>query len=213
MDDQNTPVFCDPLIGPLETIDDRIFTTTVTPVTDGVAHNYTLTITVPANTVTAVVDSKSNEETATLEVRIAPPGVTVPISSIGLSASPGNGQVALRWNAPQNTGGALIVRYEYRWAESGGEFSDWMRVAPAQRSETVPELTNDTEYVFEVRGVNVLGKGSAETAMATPVRNTHTGGGGGGGGGWRPAPNGARCAYKRDGGGHRWGGGADVGGA
>ena len=183
MDDQNTPVFCDPLIGGLETIDDRIFTTTVTPVTDGVAHNYTLTITVPANTVTAVVDSKSNEETATLEVRIAPPGVTVPISSIGLSASPGNGQVALRWNAPQNTGGAPIVRYEYRWAESGGEFSDWMRVAPAQRSETVRELTNGTEYVFEVRGVNALGKGSAETAMATPVRNTHTGGGGGGGGG------------------------------
>ena len=183
MDDQNTPVFCDPLIGGLETIDDRIFTTTVTPVTDGVAHNYTLTITVPANTVTAVVDSKSNEETATLEVRIAPPGVTVPISSIGLSASPGNGQVALRWNAPQNTGGAPIVRYEYRWAESGGEFSDWMRVAPAQRSETVRELTNGTEYVFEVRAVNALGKGSAETAMATPVRNTHTGGGGGGGGG------------------------------
>ena len=91
--------------------------------------------------------------------------------------------MALRWNAPQNTGGAPIVRYEYRWAESGGEFSDWMRVAPAQRSETVRELTNGTEYVFEVRGVNALGKGSAETAMATPVRNTHTGGGGGGGGG------------------------------
>ena len=183
MDDQNTLVFCGPAIGGLETIDDRIFTTTVTPGTEQVANNYTLTITVPANTVTAVVDRKSNEETATLEVRISPPGVTVPISSIRLSASPGNGQVALRWNAPQNTGGAPIVRYEYRWAESGGEFSDWMRVAPAQRSETVRELTNDTEYVFEVRGVNVLGKGSAETAMATPLRNTHTGGGGGGGGG------------------------------
>ena len=181
MDDQNTPVFCGPAIGGLETIDDRIFTTTVTPVTDGVAHNYTLTITVPANTATSVVGNQPNEAAA-LEVRIAPPGVTVPISSIGLSASPGNGQVALRWNAPQNTGGAPIVRYEYRWAESGGEFSDWMRVAPAQRSETVRELTNGTEYVFEVRGVNALGKGSAETAMATPVRNTHTGGGGGGGG-------------------------------
>ena len=182
MDDQNTPVLCGPAIGGLETIDDRIFTTTVTPVTDGVAHNYTLTITVQAITVTSVVGNKPNEAAA-LEVRIAPPGVTVPISSIGLSASPGNGQVALRWNAPQNTGGAPIVRYEYRWAESGGEFSDWMRVAPAQRSETVRELTNGTEYVFEVRGVNALGKGSAETAMATPVRNTHTGGGGGGGGG------------------------------
>ena len=182
MDDQNTPVLCGPSIGGLETIDDRIFTTTVTPVTDGVAHNYTLTITVQAITVTSVVGNKPNEAAA-LEVRIAPPGVTVPISSIGLSASPGNGQVALRWNTPANTGGGPIVRYEYRWKESGGEFSDWRRVAPAQRSETVRELTNGTEYVFEVRGVNALGKGSAETAMATPVRNTHTGGGGGGGGG------------------------------
>ena len=182
MDDQNTLVFCGPAIGGLETIDDRIFTTTVTPGTELVANNYTLTITVPANTATSVVGNQPNEAAA-LEVRIAPPGVTVPISSIGLSASPGNGQVALRWNAPQNTGGAPIVRYEDRWAESGGEFSDWMRVAPAQRSETVRELTNGTEYVFEVRGVNALGKGSAETAMATPLRNTHTGGGGGGGGG------------------------------
>ena len=97
MDDQNTPVLCGPSIGGLETIDDRIFTTTVTPVTDGVAHNYTLTITVQAITVTSVVGNKPNEAAA-LEVRIAPPGVTVPISSIGLSASPGNGQVALRWN-------------------------------------------------------------------------------------------------------------------
>ena len=210
MDDQNTPVLCGPAIGGLETVDDRIFTTSVTPVTDGVANNYTLTITVQAITVTSVVGNKPNEAAA-LEVRIATPGVTVPISSIGLSASPGNGQVALRWNTPANTGGGPIVRYEYRWKDSGGEFSDWMRVAPAQRSETVRELTNGTEYVFEVLGVNALGKGSAETAMATPVRNTHTGGGGGGGG--RPAPNGVGCAHKRGGGGHRWGGGADVGGA
>ena len=190
MDDQNTPVLCGPSIGGLETIDDRIFTTTVTPVTDGVAHNYTLTITVQAITVTSVVGNKPNEAAA-LEVRIAPPGVTVPISSIGLSAIPGNGQVALRWNTQANTGGGPIVRYEYRWKESGREFSDWRRVAPAQRSETVRELTNGTEYVFEVRGVNALGKGSAETAMATPVRNTHTGGGGGGGGGTRQTVPGA----------------------
>ena len=48
--------------------------------------------------------NKPNEEAA-LEVRIAPPGVTVPISSIGLTANPGNGWVALGWNAPENTGG------------------------------------------------------------------------------------------------------------
>ena len=188
MDDQNTPVFCGPAIGGLETVDDRIFTASLTPGTDQVAHNYTLTITVPANAVTSVVDNKLNEAAA-LEVRIAPLGVTAPISTIGLRASPGNGRVTLRWNTPANTGGAPIVRYEYRWKESGGEFSDWISVGSGTRSATAPNLTNGAEYTFEARAVNALGKGSAETAVATPTLVTRpppppvTGGGGGGGGG------------------------------
>ena len=166
-DDQNNPVFCDPGIGRLDTLDDRVFTTMVTPETDRVAHNYTLTLTVSGGAVRSSVGNKPNEE-GTLEVRVAPPGVTVPISSIGLRANSGNGEVTLRWSTPANTGGAAIVRYEYRWGESGGEFGDWMSVAPSARSATVSNLTNGTEYVFEVRGANALGYGSAETAMATP---------------------------------------------
>ena len=167
-DSANNPISCNPTIAALQTTDNRIFTTTVTPQTEEVKNNYTLTITVPANTVISVAGSKPNEA-ATLQVRIAPPGVTVPISSLGLTASPGNGQVTLRWNTPTNTGGAPIVRYEYRWAESGGEFGDWMRVDPSERSATVPNLTNGREYVFEVRGVNALGYGPVETASATPA--------------------------------------------
>ena len=167
-DSANNPISCNPTIAALQTTDDRIFTTTVTPQTEGVNHNYTITITVPANTVISVADSKPNEA-ATLQVRIAPPGVTVPISSIGLTANAGNGQVTLRWSTPDNSGGSAIVRYEYRWAESGGEFGDWMRVDPSERSTTVPNLTNGREYVFEVRGVNALGYGPVETASATPA--------------------------------------------
>ena len=174
-DSANNPVFCNPSFAALQTTDDRIFTTTVTPRTDQVNHNYTLTLTVPAGRVTSAAGNKPNEE-AMFEVRVAPPGVTVPISSIGLTANSGNGQVTLRWNTPTNTGGAPIVRYEYRWAESGGEFGDWMRVDPSERSATVPNLTNGREYVFEVRGVNALGYGPVETASATP----ESGGGGGG---------------------------------
>ena len=166
-DSANNPVFCNPSFAAIQTTDDRIFTTTVTPRTEQVAHNYTLTITVPANTVTSLVGNKPNEAAA-LEVRIAPPGVTVPISSIGLRANSGNGQVTLRWSTPSNSGGAAIVRYEYRWGESGGEFGDWMSVGSSARSATVPNLINGTEYVFEVRPANALGYGSVETAMATP---------------------------------------------
>ena len=177
-DSGNNPVACNPTIAALQTTDNRIFTTTVNPRTERVAHNYTLTLTMSGGAVRSSVENKPNEAT-TLNVRIAPPGVTVPISSLGRTASPGNGQVTLRWNAPQNTGDAPIIRYEYRWRESGGEFGDWMRVDPSERSATVHNLTNGREYVFEVRGVNALGYGPVETATATPE---------GGGGGFPPPP-------------------------
>ena len=167
-DSANNPISCNPTIAAFETTDNRIFTTAVTPRTDQVAHNYTLTLTVPAGRVTSAAGNKPNEQ-ARLEVRVAPPGVTVPISSINLTANSGNGQVTLRWSTPDTSGGSAIVRYEYRWAESGGEFGDWMRVDPSERSAAVPNLTNGREYVFEVRGVNALGYGDVETARATPA--------------------------------------------
>ena len=170
-DSANNPVSCNPTMAAFETTDDRIFTTTVTPRTDQVAHNYTLTFTVPAGRVTSAAGNKPNEE-ATLEVRVAPPGVTVPISSIGLTANPGNSQVTLRWSTPDNSGGSAIVRYEYRWRESVGVFGDWVRVDPSERSATAPNLTNGREYVFQVRGVNALGYGPVETASATPAEAT-----------------------------------------
>ena len=182
MDDPNTPVFCDPVIGGLETIDDRIFTASVTPGTGRVAHNYMLSLTVPAGRVSSLTGNKPNEE-ATLEVRVAPPGVTVPISSLDLTASAGNAEVRLSWRRPANTGGSPIIRYEYRHAAVGEEWGDWENVVTGARGVTVGNLVNDQEYVFEARAVNALGKGPAETAMETPVRSTGNGGGGGGGGG------------------------------
>ena len=166
-DSANNPVSCNPSFAALQTTDDRIFTTTVTPRTEQVAHNYTLTITVRASGVISLGGNKPNEAAA-LDVRTAPPGVTVPISSIGLRASSGNGQVTLRWNAPANNGGAPIVRYEYRFAAAGEDFSVWENVPAGTRRVTVGGLINGTEYVFEVRPANALGYGSVETAMATP---------------------------------------------
>ena len=210
-DENNVEVPCDPpltivdpTIAALQTTDDRIYTTTLSPRTTEVNHNYTLTLTVPAGRAISAAGNKPNEA-ATLDVRIAPPGVTAPISSLRQTPSPGNGQVTLRWNAPANTGGAPIVRYEYRWRESGAaEFGDWVRVAPAARAATVRELTNGREYVFEARGVNALGYGPVETARATPSPppfvppppppptpqppGTPSPGGGGGGGGGRARP-------------------------
>ena len=170
-DDLNNTVFCDVGIGGLETTDDRVFTSTVTPWTDRVAHSYTLTLTVPAGAVRSVAGSKPNEEPEEpLEVRVSPPGAPEPISSIGLGASPGSGSVRLSWRRPSDNGGSAIIRYEYRYAAAGEEFGAWENVAAPAGSVTVGNLVNGREYVFEVRAVNGLGKGEAETVRATPER-------------------------------------------
>ena len=188
VDDQNNTVFCDPGIGALQTTDDRVFTITVTPRTDRVAHSYRLTLTVAGGAVRSSVGSKSSEEPEEpLEVRVAPPGVEEPISSLGLTASGGNGTVRLSWNRPTDNGGSAIIRYEYRYQAVGETWSEWEKVGAGTRGVTVENLINGREYIFEVRAVNALGKGGAETVQATPERRIAPpppprGGGGGGGG-------------------------------
>ena len=169
MDDQNNPVFCDPGIGALETADDRVFTTTVTPGTERVAHNYTLRLTVEEDAVRSSVGSKPNEEPEEpLEVRVATPGGTLEISTISLAASGRSGSVRLSWNRPSDNGGSAIIRYEYRYAATGEAWSEWEKVAGGSRGVTVGNLINGREYIFEVRAVNDLGKGGVETVMAVP---------------------------------------------
>ena len=166
-DSANNPVACNPTMAAFQTTDDRIFTTTVTPRTNQVAHNYTLTLTVPAGRVTSATGNKPNEE-AMLEIRVAPPGVTLPVSTLGLTASADNAEVRLSWNRPSEDGGSAIIRYEYRFAAAGADFSAWENLRAGTRRVTVGGLIDGTEYVFEVRAVNALGKGPAETVSATP---------------------------------------------
>ena len=159
-DSANNPVFCDAGIGGLETTDDRVFTATVTPWTDRVAHSYTLRLTVPGGAVRSSVGSKPNEEPeGPLEVRVSPPGSPEPMSSIALGASPGSGSVRLSWNRPSDNGGSPIIRYEYRYQAVGEAWSEWENVGAGTRRVTVGNLVNGREYVFEVRAVNGLGKG------------------------------------------------------
>ena len=117
------------------------------------------------------VGSKPNEEPEEpLEVRVAPPGVEEPISSIGLGASSGSGSVRLSWNRPTDNGGSAIIRYEVRYQAVGEAWSEWENVGAGSRGVTVGNLINGREYIFEVRAVNALGKGGAETVQATPER-------------------------------------------
>ena len=184
-DDLNNPVFCDPVIGGLETTDDRVFTTTVTPQTDRVAHSYALRLTVGGGAVRSSAGNKPNEEPEDpLEVRVSPPGAPEPISTLSLGANGANGSVRLSWNRPSDNGGSAIIRYEYRYAATGEAWSQWENVGAGSSGVTVGNLINGREYVFEVRSVNALGKGGTETVQATPEQQVTPppppGGGGGG---------------------------------
>ena len=98
-------------------------------------------------------------------------GESAPGAPPSLTASGGDGQIALTWGASDD-GGSAILRYEYRYAESGETWSDWTTVSGAgnARSVTVGGLTNGTLYGFEVRAVNGIGEGETSQATGTPGR-------------------------------------------
>ena len=100
-----------------------------------------------------------------------------------LRATPGNGQVTLRWMAPTETGGALITHYEY---EQDGD-GTWITTGGPATTVTVTGLTNGRTYMFRVRAVNqVVGAGIASDSLSATPRvppDNNNGGGGGGGGG------------------------------
>ncbi len=103
------------------------------------------------------------------EAVVGPPAVVA-----SLTAVPGDGQVVLGWQAPASDGGEPITGYEYRQSADGGTNwqPDWTAIANSDAEttgHTVDGLLNDTQYTFEVRAINNIGKGAVLQATATPV--------------------------------------------
>ena len=96
--------------------------------------------------------------------------VTIPHPPQNFTATPGDGAVTLTWEASPDDGGAAIIRYEYRFAESIPALDDaaWTSAGLAL-SATRGNLTNGTEYFFMIRSVNRIGPGAQIIAQATPM--------------------------------------------
>ncbi|MDE2741119.1 MAG: fibronectin type III domain-containing protein, partial [Gemmatimonadota bacterium] len=100
----------------------------------------------------------------------ATPGGPVPL---WLTASRGDGQVALEWKIPANA--PPIARYEVRQrvSDSGQDWSSWSVVSGGStaRDTTIAGLTNGVTYQFEVQAVNSGGTvvGASHPATATPA--------------------------------------------
>ena len=89
----------------------------------------------------------------------------MPGAPINLVADATDGAVTLTWEAPENDGGSEITDYEHRIDRR----NPWISIGSTQTTHTVTGLVNGTEYVFEVRAVNRIGKSFSSTrAEATP---------------------------------------------
>ncbi|WP_307795321.1 PKD domain-containing protein [Actinacidiphila acididurans] len=133
--------------------------------TDG---TYTATLT--------VTDSSTPAKTASAGVGVtaSPIAGTPPGAPTGLTATAGNGQASLSWQAPASNGGVDITSYRvYRGTSPGSETlltSGGCANPGVTPSCTDTGLTNGQTYYYKVSAVNSLGEGaqSSETSV-TPA--------------------------------------------
>ena len=93
------------------------------------------------------------------------PRQTVPDAPMNLVAEATDAAVTLTWEAPEDDGGSAVTDYEYRINRR----NPWISIGSTDTTHTVTGLVNGTEYVFEVRAVNRIGKSFSSTrAEATP---------------------------------------------
>ncbi len=86
----------------------------------------------------------------------------------GLSASAGDGAVTLSWDDPTD---AAITKYRIRYAETNASLPAWSDISGSGASTTthdVMDLTNDTEYTFELRAQATDTPGDSSVVTGTP---------------------------------------------
>ncbi|MEK6371190.1 MAG: fibronectin type III domain-containing protein, partial [Acidobacteriota bacterium] len=103
-----------------------------------------------------------------------PVTASLPSAPQNLSASPGNGQVGLGWNAPASNGGASITSYRvFRGTNSSNTLivtSGGCASLGAVLGCTDTGLTNGQSYYYIVSAVNSAGQGPPSNgATATPT--------------------------------------------
>ena len=98
-----------------------------------------------------------------------PPSATAPDAPVITGVTPGNGQLAITWNAPTSDGGAAIMSYTLRHKPTSGSIWTQVSKGPNDRSHTIGNLANGTQYDVEVLATNgVDDSGWSSTSTGTP---------------------------------------------
>jgi RHS repeat-associated protein len=126
-------------------------TATVTQLTNGTSYTFTVTATNSAGTGPASVASNS-------VTPAAPPGAPT-----GVTATGGNTQAVVAWNAPSSNGGAPITSYTVTSTPGG------LTATSSTLTATVTGLTNGTSYTFTVTATNWAGTGPPSAASNAVV--------------------------------------------
>lgn len=91
---------------------------------------------------------------------------TIPSAPQNLNGTPGDGEVALYWEAPISNGGATITDYKYSYREvSSDSWRPWAS-AGTDGCKRITGLTNGTEYEFSVLAKNRAGEGPAGSEIS-----------------------------------------------
>ena len=118
----------------------------------GVLGTYNITFT--------ATDIAANSATATQVIIVGP---TTPSAPRDLSATPGNGEVSLSWNVPDDDGGSSIIGYQIASKTGNSDFTTFKEILGSSaetQTYTAMGLTNGVTYTFKILAINSVGDGA-----------------------------------------------------
>ena len=132
---------------------------TVTGLTNGTAYIFRV----------AAVNAVGTSAWSSSSGAVTPVAPTAPTAPTLVSATPGDGQVALVWSAPSSNGGSAITGYLVEKSPNGSTSWTTVTTTGVVLTHTATGLSNGTIQYFRVSAINAVGTGTASNVLsATP---------------------------------------------